>query len=87
MRTKLFLPLLLATCFVAALAQTKSGAINQLTESESANGWKSLFDGKTLAGWRGFHSDKAPEVWTIEDGCIKRAKVSGDAKPSGGDCA
>ena len=71
MRTKFFTLsfVLIAVCFVAALAQTKP---NQMNKSESANGWKSLFDGKTLTGWRGFHSQSLPAGWAVEDGCIKK---------------
>jgi hypothetical protein len=86
MRTKLaFSLLLIAACFITALAQTKNIAPNQLTKSETTNGWKLLFDGKTLTGWRGFHSQTAPGVWTVEDGCIKKAKAVGEPRPTGGD--
>src|SRR5262245_2140399 len=34
--------------------------------------WKSLFDGKTSAGWRGFKKEAFPEFgWVIEEGCIR----------------
>jgi hypothetical protein len=86
MRTKLSLSLLLfAVCFMTALAQTNTQSTNQFIQSGKSGGWKSLFDGKTLTGWRGFHSDKVPEVWGVEDGCIKRAKVAGEKKLTGGD--
>lgn len=86
MRTKHLFPLLLlAACFIAAVAQTKNDASNQLTKAEKAAGWKLLFDGKTLAGWRGFHSDKAPEGWTVADGCIKKIKANGEMGHAGGD--
>ncbi len=38
-----------------------------LSEKEKAEGWVSLFDGKTLDGW-GVTGD--PECWVVEDGCI-----------------
>ena len=86
MRTKLSISILLvAVCFIAALAQTKTSPSNQLTQSEKAGGWKSLFDGKTLNGWRGFHSDKVPGGWAVEDGCIKKVKAQGELGQAGGD--
>jgi hypothetical protein len=87
MKNRISLVWLLLVCLLAlsVSAQNKNASVNQLTKSETANGWKLLFDGKTLAGWRGFHSEKAPEVWAVEDGCIKKAKVVGEAKPAGGD--
>jgi hypothetical protein len=38
-----------------------------LTEKEKAEGWISLFDGKTLTGWAATGSD---EGWTVDDGAI-----------------
>ena len=31
-----------------------------LTAAEKADGWKLMFDGKSLAGWRGYKDEKAP---------------------------
>lgn len=36
-------------------------------EPDAQNGWISLFDGKTLDGWK---ANEAQEAWTVEDGCI-----------------
>ena len=59
-----------------------SQAPNTLSAAEKAAGWTLLFDGKTTAGWRGFHSDAFPESgWAIENGAIK---TTGQG-PSGGD--
>lgn len=86
MRTKFFLSLLLlAACLMAALAQTKTQSTNQFTQAEKSSGWKSLFDGKTLTGWRGFHSQSLPSGWAVEDGCIKKLKKSGELGQAGGD--
>src|SRR6476660_168765 len=56
----------------AALAQTPKAAAaaaapKPLTEAELADGWISLFDGKTLFGWKA-HS-KAD--WAVKDGAIR----------------
>lgn len=88
MRIKFTITLsLLATCAVVILAQNNSGKnpINQLTKDEKAAGWRLLFDGKTLDGWRGFHNDKVPAGWAIEDGCIKKVPAEGELGRAGGD--
>ena len=47
------------------------GAPNQLTASETAAGWRLLFDGKTSAGWHRFHERAFPEKgWVVEDGWL-----------------
>jgi Domain of Unknown Function (DUF1080) len=46
---------------------------NQLTEAERAAGWRLLFDGSTLRGWRGLGRDTVPTAhWTVEDGAIRK---------------
>jgi len=74
-------------CLVITQAQDKTGKVKpgQLAESRNNGAWKSLFDGKTLNGWRGFHSDKPPEGWVIEDGCIKKIQAEGQLGRAGGD--
>jgi Domain of Unknown Function (DUF1080) len=67
-------------------SQTPSSSfINKLTTAEKTAGWQLLFDGKTLNGWRGFHSDKVPEGWVIEDGCIKKSPAKELLNRAGGD--
>ncbi len=88
MRIKFTLALsLVAVCAVAIPAQNKSDKtlIDQLTKAEKASGWKSLFDGATLNGWRGFHSDKVPAGWAVEDGCIKKVPAEGEMARASGD--
>jgi hypothetical protein len=53
-------------------------AVNTLTAAEKANGWKLLFDGKSLAGWRAFHSETPPLGWKVEDGALVRRGAGGD---------
>ena len=37
----------------------------------AADGWVSLFDGRTLAGWHGYNRPgSAPSGWRVEDGAI-----------------
>jgi len=52
---------------------------NSLTEEEAAAGFKLLFDGKTLNGWRHFRNhEPIKEGWVAEDGCLKRVGKGGD---------
>ncbi|HQR35812.1 MAG TPA: DUF1080 domain-containing protein [Blastocatellia bacterium] len=74
--------MLLAAFVVGASAQDKN---NQLTKAEQKAGWKLLFDGKTLTGWRGFHSQTPPETWNVADGCITKPKTGGGSGKAGGD--
>jgi len=76
--------LTVVTLIIAAPAQTSTPA-NQLTKSEKAAGWRLLFDGKTFDGWRGFHSDKVPAGWVVDDGCIKKIPAQGELGQAGGD--
>jgi hypothetical protein len=78
---------LAALCIVAAAAQNKDdkASANQLTGAEKAAGWRLLFDGNTFNGWRGFHKDKVPAGWAIEDGCIKKLQAEGQLGQAGGD--
>src|SRR5215203_348008 len=54
-------------------------ALNQLTAQERAAGWRSLFDGRTLDGWRAYRRDTLPESgWEVKDGTLRTvAKVKG----------
>jgi len=74
-------------CIVTARAQDKPDKekINQVTQTEKNFGWYLLFDGKTLKGWRGFHSDQVPPGWVVENGCIKKVKAQGELGQAGGD--
>jgi hypothetical protein len=40
--------------------------------------WRPLFDGKTLAGWRAYKKDKAPDGWKAQDGMLVRLADGGD---------
>src|SRR5256712_861071 len=46
---------------------------NTLTPAERTAGWRLLFDGHTLAGWRGLGYDTVPTGhWVVVDGAIKK---------------
>lgn len=72
--------------------QTKRAATppNTLSKSEKAAGWRLLFDGTTLTGWRGFHSEQTmgnpiPGGWLAEDGTLRKNAGRGTADRPGGD--
>jgi hypothetical protein len=47
---------------------------------------RSLFDGKTTAGWRGFKKPAFPAAgWKVEDGWLKHVKTTGTDSQGGGD--
>ena len=87
------LRLSLAALAVLAAAPTAGAqAPNVLTPAERADGWRLLFDGTSLRGWRGLGRDGVPAAhWTVEDGAIKKiasgqVAVQADGQPvAGGD--
>src|SRR5688572_8964480 len=45
-----------------------SSAQNTLTDQEKKDGWKLLFDGKTVSGWHTYKSDKVSSRWKATNG-------------------
>jgi hypothetical protein len=43
---------------------------NSLTAKEKSDGWKLLFDGKTLNGWRGYKTTEVGAGWKVQDGAL-----------------
>jgi hypothetical protein len=75
---------------VALAACTASQSSTQLTAAERAAGWRLLFDGISLTGWRGLGSDTVPTAhWRVIDGAIAKipsARVprQADGQPAAG---
>ena len=76
-----------ALCFSITLITSTSAddkespAPNTLSASEKAAGWKLLFDGKQITGWRSYGKDSFPaEGWVIEAGTLHKqeGKKPGD---------
>ena len=67
---------LLALLGSAACAQTGTSAMNATATAQSD--WRSLFDGRTTAGWRGFRMDSVPAGWQVVDGALTRVGGGGD---------
>jgi hypothetical protein len=53
------------------------------TETKNEKEWRTLFDGHSLAGWRGFKSKVAPASWELTEGAIHRKP--GVPEDEGGD--
>jgi len=85
MKTKIASLLLTVVALIIVAAAQDNTPANLLTKAEKAAGWRLLFDGKTFDGWRGFHSDKVPAGWVVEDGCIKKVQAQGELGQAGGD--
>ena len=59
---------------------------NVLTEQETRDGWKLLWDGKTTEGWIGARISTFPSKgWVIENGILKVLKSGGGESTNGGD--
>lgn len=70
----LVLPFLQATSCVRPPRDQPStpAPTNTLTAAEQRDGWRLLFDGRTLDGWRGYRQATAPAGWQVVDGAITR---------------
>jgi hypothetical protein len=76
-----------STASTVADTSTKSTqAPNTLSAEEIAEGWKLLFDGRSMAGWRGYKLAGPPATgWHVADSCLANPKSNGRPNGSGGD--
>ena len=51
---------------------------NTLSQAESAAGWRMLFDGQTLNGWRGYKQATVPDGWIVSNGTLTKTKPVAD---------
>ncbi len=81
--------LLLFILAATAQGQERTGSISQpnvLTAEERADGWRLLFDGVSLNGWRGAYLDSLPaRGWEVRDGMIIVQASGGGEAAFGGD--
>lgn len=74
-----FLIAILALLAPASLSAVEQSSTFPTTPPEAGReGWVSLFDGRTLDGWRGFRMDKAPEGWRVQDGVLMGSGKGGN---------
>jgi len=74
-------PRLLSLVLVAlagCVSPTVSVEPNTLTADEKADGWRLLFDGQSLAGWRGYKIETPGAGWSVKDGALVTAGKAGD---------
>jgi hypothetical protein len=60
---------IIALIAFAACSSSKSAGDNALAKDEKNEGWKLLFDGKSLDGWRTYQN-KPSASWSVSDGTI-----------------
>ncbi len=81
-----FLGIVLSTG--SSLAQDKVQAVspNAFTKQEKREGWKLLFDGTTMNGWRGAYMDSLPtNGWEVRGGMLIVDSSGGGEAAFGGD--
>lgn len=59
--------ILLGAAGLALAASGLSAEALRLTAYERAQGWRLLFDGKSLSDWRGYRESKVPANWQVAD--------------------
>ncbi len=60
---------LLSIVIMTAAFAYKEGTLNKLTPAEKKQGWKLLFDGKSLDGWRTYQNKKS-DSWSVDNGTL-----------------
>lgn len=83
MQTALLLLLLLAAgCGAPRDAQVSEDAAVARTEDPltagQQDGWRTLFDGRTTDGWRGYGRQDVPDGWEVIDGALTLTGSGGD---------
>ncbi|HJU69838.1 MAG TPA: DUF1080 domain-containing protein [Gemmatimonadaceae bacterium] len=82
--------LTIAAVSCTAFGSGTSQSPNQVTTAERAEGWRLLFDGTTLNGWRGLGYDSVPTAhWRVIDGAIVKIPTAqvrrqADGQPAAG---
>jgi hypothetical protein len=66
-------------CALFVALSARGAELNHLTPEEKAAGWKLLFNGKDLSGWRQYGKQAPPGPgWQVQDGILKKlAKQKG----------
>jgi hypothetical protein len=77
------IPLLVTGALTASGVRPMSGQAadpqpNALSDAERQAGWRLLFDGRTVEGWRGFRKKGIPAGWVVENGALTRIGAGGD---------
>lgn len=67
-----------AVGWAAVFASAEGAEPNRLTDDERRAGWVLLFDGHSLAGWRGYNRADLPDGWGVANGTLARLGPGGD---------
>lgn len=72
--------------FAAAQSNNANDAmLNRLTAAEIKKGWKLLFDGSTLTGWKTYNRSDMATSWGVKDGAIHLDAKKGRSDVAKGD--
>lgn len=64
---------------------SQNGAMQE-ADAHANDEWRSLFDGKTMTGWRGINQETFPrDGWKVEDGILMVNATDGKESGNGGD--
>jgi hypothetical protein len=77
---------LLVLALAGCSSEKPSTTVSRPMKPDSASGasapgggeWRTLFDGRSLAAWRGFKKASVPAGWQIVDGALTRVGEAGD---------
>ena len=75
---------ILASCINVQIT-SNSGNSGADKSKKLSDGWVSLFDGKTTAGWHSYGKEKAGGIWKVVDGAICLTDDKDRNQASGGD--
>ena len=62
----------------SAVSHAQTAPANTLTAAERKAGWTLLFDGTSLAAWRGYQQADLPPEWTAINGTMTKVKTTND---------
>lgn len=69
--------LMAAMAFLLASCGPKEQPINTLSKQEVSDGWKLLFNGTDMTGWKLYNGGE-PAGWKVEEGIMKNSGVGSD---------
>ena len=61
-----------------SFALLANACMMQKTPEATPSDWRTLFDGATLTGWRGYRSDTMPSGWFVKDGSLTKTAGTRD---------
>ena len=69
MKQNLILGLAITTIILISCSASQNAGDNKLSKEENEQGYKLLFDGKTMNGWRTYQN-KSAESWSVDKGTL-----------------